>query len=151
MELICKHCRHVSKSFILEKEYALAEIMLDFSKHMTQSHNGRGDRTPFKLWMQDCALITQTVPTIVLIAKHSTLLDRDLDVDDFIQEKFSLLVDQLQDFLGIEVFDNKPNELGEGKVNLESLEPSKLDNVIPVSEEEMKNYPGTDLSLPQME
>lgn len=111
MQLICKHCGHVSKSLIVIQDSAIAEVMLDFSKHMTQQHNGKGDTTPFKLWMQDCALLTQTIPTVVLIAKHSTVLDDgDIQGDAYIMEKFSKMIDQVEDMLGVEVFDNKPGE-----------------------------------------
>jgi len=106
MQLQCKHCSHISKSLLIKKDEALAEITLDFSKHMTEKHID----TPFKQWMIDVNLLTQIAPCLIMISKHSTLLD-SFNSDDFIQQKFSEMVDQVQDYLGIEVFDNKPGQV----------------------------------------
>ena len=140
MQLICKHCGHISKSLNVIKDEAIAEVMLDFSKHMTEKHNPKGAKnSPFVNWMMDCQMLTSVGPTVILVAKHSTLLDGDLDTEDYIQEKFSALIDQIQDYLGVEVFDNKPTLGVKGPIDAEFI-----------SEEEMKDYPGTDLTLPQM-
>ena len=118
MQLICKHCGHISKSLNVIKDGAMAEVMLDFSKHMTEKHNPKGAKnSPFINWMKDCQMLMQVGPTVILVAKHSTLLDithtgsdgTNFEEEDYIQEKFSLLIDQIiQDYLGVEVFDNKP-------------------------------------------
>lgn len=117
MQLTCKHCGYISKSLSVIKDSAIADVMLDFSKHMTQQHTGKkGEGKPFEQWMLDCQMLASVGPTVILVAKHSTLLDVELDTDDYIQEKFSLLVDQIQDNLGVEVFDNKPsNSIDGGK------------------------------------
>ena len=118
MQLVCKHCGHISKSLNVIKDEAIAEVMLDFSRHMTEKHNPKGAKnSPFVNWMMDCQMLTSVGPTVILVAKHSTLLDGDLDTEDYIQEKFSALIDQIQDYLGVEVFDNKPTEKGEPTTN----------------------------------
>ena|SRR5271155_4801901 len=120
MQLKCSHCLFVAKSLLLPKEEALAEIMTIFAKHLTNDHKGNH----FKNWLQDCAAITSIAPTVVMLAKHSDLLD-STDINNFMNVKFSELVDKLEEFLGIEVFDNKPPVDAElSPMEVEQLEPS---------------------------
>lgn len=122
MQLQCIHCPYISKSVILNKDEALAEITLDFSKHLMHTHgakDGKGNllaSAPFGIYMLDIQQIMQLVPCVIMMSKHSTLLSESTSLtqvkvdDDYIQQKFSEMIDRLQDLLGVEVFDNKPAE-----------------------------------------
>ncbi len=109
MQIKCTHCPHISISLIIDKDKALGDILIDFSKHITQSHTGSPE-SPHGQMIQDIGILTASAATVILLAKHSKLLDPNiqLDVDDYVQQKFTELVEKVQDCLGVEVFDNKP-------------------------------------------
>lgn len=109
MQLTCTHCGFIASSLDIKKEDALAEIMLKFSKHIMDSDLKSKHIEQFKQIMQDHAMLMALAVSVILLAKHSTLLDTALDTEDFIQIKFSEMVDKVQDCLGVEVFDNKPS------------------------------------------
>ena len=101
MKLQCAHCTFAASSVDLNKDNAIAEVILTFAKHIT-SH--KHIELAIKRDVMQTAAIASTV---IMIAKHTTLLD-SFSTDDYIQQEFSKLVDKLQDCLGVEVFDNKP-------------------------------------------
>lgn len=101
MKLQCAHCTFAASSLDLNKDNAIAEVILTFAKHIT-SH--KHIELAIKRDVMQTAAIASTV---IMIAKHTTLLD-SFNIDDYIQQEFSKLVDKLQDCLGVEVFDNKP-------------------------------------------
>lgn len=107
MKLTCIHCGHTASSVILDKNEALAEIMLNFSKHLMQNPNPKHKEATESL-VKDMAFLTQVATTIAVLAKHTTLLDMDLEPGNYIQEQFSEMLQTLQDILGVEISDNKP-------------------------------------------
>lgn len=120
MQLQCAHCPYIAKSLLLIKDEALAEITLNFSNHLIEKHSSKNVNinTPHKAWMIDIQMLMQIVPCVIMLSKHSTLLNEDsitdtnknLIDDDYIQKKFSEMIDKVQDMLGVEVFDNRPAE-----------------------------------------
>lgn len=116
MQLQCAHCPYISKSVILNKDEALAEITMDFSQHLMHFHSSKDSKvnTPFRSYMLDIQMLMQLVPCVIMLSKHSKLLDESESVtsikidDDYIQLKFSEMIEKVQDVLGVEVFDNRP-------------------------------------------
>ena len=150
MQLICKHCGHVSKSLVVVKDIALAEVMTDFTKHLMSQHNKKGgNNSPFMQFCQDGTMLASVGPTIILLAKHTNLLDLPLGEEDYIQEKFSAMIDQVEEMLGVEVFDNKPNE-GRGYDESDKTPRTPNPTINAIGNDIKTNDIGNDLSLPHM-
>ena len=105
MQLTCAHCGYIAKSVLLDQKQALGETLQNFVKHIIEAHKDKQQAI-----MQDTMKVSAIAASAITLAKHSTLLDQELDTTDLLQQEFSKMVDELEECLGIEMFDNRPGD-----------------------------------------
>ena len=105
MELYCKHCSYIAKSLLIDQKLAIREIIEAFAKHtMDKSKHPKLAQEI----VQDTMKATQLSTTIIMLAKHTTLLDLEWDENDVLLADFAKVIDEMQEALGIEI--NGPDE-----------------------------------------
>jgi hypothetical protein len=121
MKLNCKECSFVASSLSIDRKIATQEVLSAFAKHTmdTKAHPNMA-----KLILQDTMKVSQLSTAIIMIAKYSTLLDLPDGEENYLQEDFSKLIDDLQEALGVEVTGESTN--GPDSVNTSGQKPSLL-------------------------
>ena len=104
MKLECIHCPYVATSLLIGKEESLKDCIQIFLKHLFQKHPNEN-----KSIMTDAMKVTSIATSIIMFSKHTKLLDRELDVTDYMQEQFHNMIEEFQNALGVDVSDTKEN------------------------------------------
>lgn len=120
MELKCKHCPFVAVSLLIDKEKAFPEVIMSFSKHLVEVHRNLHVKI-----MQDLAQVTVLASSIIVIGKHSSLLDKEFDPEDYITQKFNETLEKLEDHLGVEIMEM-------GGMEIEEVEESISQEPVPI-------------------
>ncbi len=105
MIIECAHCPFVATSLIIDKDAALKESIDAFLKHFMKQHPNEHIQV-----MKDTQKTTAISASVITFAKHTRLLDKELDATDYLQEQFHNMINEIQDALGVEVMDAKPED-----------------------------------------
>lgn len=111
MQITCAHCAITFTTNHLDHDKGLADLSNQFSTHFNKHHVAEA-----KQMALDLRNLNMLSVWLVLMAKHTTLLDQSVDeqIKDPIMDKFTEVVDQIEDCLGIEVMDTKASDAEDG-------------------------------------
>jgi hypothetical protein len=107
MKITCLHCGLTVTSYLLTKDEALAEISTKFSSHLGEAHPDEQQK------LIDSVNAISTISVwLVMVAKHTTLLALPMEktFNDPVMEQFDLVMDQIQEIMGVEEVETKDSE-----------------------------------------